>query len=292
MVRDGHAFYVRLMRIAALVFIVACHRESTVASTTAPSASAVAIAPASASASAAPVPDDPHRALLRAWNDAHVAHDAAALSPLYGDSVRFYGARLSRAQCVSRLATAMKRAPDEKQSVKDVLVRGDSISFTKTIVSRGKTADYRAYLQVEHSDGGAYVIVEESDAVTDANLATCVTVQWTGAEDEERSATVTGLTGSMACGFVNHAIVGDVPPSEGDFCLIMLDKPICLLSGMSVFENENRMTNSIDANGDPHEVDKAYGGKRVVVNGTVYTPHTGHHHASVAMGSLDALVVR
>ena len=127
---------------------------------------------------AAPV--DARLALLEAWNAALVAHDTGTLGRLYAERVAFYGVTLPGAGCVDRVSHLFATNPDFTQSVivaspAEAIEVSDAsadarITFTKRVTTHGKTTDYPAYLVVR-AIAGAFRIVEESDAVTDANLA-------------------------------------------------------------------------------------------------------------------------
>lgn len=267
-----------MRRWSTLLVLAACHRSTAAA----PGDASVApsVAPAASSVAAIVSADDGKRAVLRAWNDAHTAHDASALSALYADEVRFYGARLSRTACVSRVAAAMKKHPDESQTVKDVLVDGDTIRFVKTISVRGKPADYHAYLELARR-GAGWAIAAESDTLTDQNLAPCTPLDWREDEAGEKTASVAGVTGHLGCGFVAPGLEGTVPPDQGSFCVIELDKPICVPPGAAFDE---RMTTQLGPYGDPHDLWKRYGQKpSFVVHGTVSAQRERHGGLAIAL---------
>ena len=252
----------------ALVVLAACDRSTSGSS----SVARASVAPSSPSSSAAPAPrvEDGRLAVVRAWNDAHVAHDANALSALYADRVRFYGATLVRAECVSRVAGALKKHPDENQKIKDLFVDGNTVHFTKTIVARRKAADYHAYLELEPR-GAGWAITAESDTLTDQNLAPCTSLDWS--TDEGNSIALATLTGHLGCGLVAPGFPDD--PDTGSFCVLELDKPICLPKGSLT---EETVADQVDLGGDPHDLWNRYGADagKLVVKGTV---HTAGRHA-------------
>jgi hypothetical protein len=99
------------------------------------------------------------RSVLERWNDAHTAHDTAALGALYADRVLFYadpgrGARIPGADCVRLKAAAFGRAPDYAQSIQDAKFFPDGsggtyVEFTKVSTIAGKKKRYDAYLFVD-----------------------------------------------------------------------------------------------------------------------------------------------
>ncbi len=86
------------------------------------------------------------------WNDAHVAHDAAALRALYAPRVFFYGVMLDGATAADHKQTAFARAKDYSQTLRDVHARerGDRwvVTFTKSSTTAGKTTDQSSVLYV------------------------------------------------------------------------------------------------------------------------------------------------
>ena len=109
-----------------------------------------------------------------------MAHDTGTLGRLYAERVAFYGVTLPGAGCVDRVSYLFATNPDFTQSVivaspAEAIEVSDAsadarITFTKRVTTHGKTTDYPAYLVVR-AIAGAFRIVEESAAVTDANLA-------------------------------------------------------------------------------------------------------------------------
>ena len=108
-----------------------------------------------ADASAAEVEAPPPAAVtavVTKWNDAHVAHDAAALRALYASRVYFYDVVLDAAAAAARKKAAFAKANDYTQSVSDLHVheRGDRwvAKFTKRSTSAGKTAEQASVLYI------------------------------------------------------------------------------------------------------------------------------------------------
>lgn len=117
---------------------------------------------------------DAIKTLVQKWNDAHNESSVNDFPPLYSNMVNFYGSSLQRDRCISIKRDLLKEHPDYKQVVNgDLLLSGYSTGviradFVKTVTHDGKTTDYEAYLIIERISG-KYVIIGESDLVTDIN---------------------------------------------------------------------------------------------------------------------------
>lgn len=115
---------------------------------------------------------DAVKVLARQWNDCHTPAAVDKLAQLYAEDVRFYGATLSRARCVSLKKAELKDVGNFSQTVgRNVALSGYAnevvrCDFEKTITRDGVTSDHQAYLIVKWV-GDRYVIVEESDQMTD-----------------------------------------------------------------------------------------------------------------------------
>ena len=129
-----------------------------------PSASGGANASASGSG-AAPVAVDPLEARARAWNDALNTKSAAALLPLYAQSVRFYTVKTPRETLLREKGIAFRAHPDFHQTVDRFVIAGSRVAFRKEVSYGGKTRAYDAYLEFKNGE-----IVVEGDQTTDANV--------------------------------------------------------------------------------------------------------------------------
>lgn len=175
------------MRKALLfLLLVACKSESIATTTTTPaetstSSSATATPPApkpSASvavveAAAPPTVDEQLIALTQRWNDALARHEAGALDAVYGAHVTLYGTTVDRAAAIAAKKAAL--TGDYTQSIASILVtKGDPehphAVFDKTWTNHGKESKVRASLAFA-KEGGRWVVVEETDAKTEAKLA-------------------------------------------------------------------------------------------------------------------------
>ncbi|MCU0686174.1 MAG: hypothetical protein MUF34_28665 [Polyangiaceae bacterium] len=135
-------------------------------------------APASASAAPQPRPsaallDEEGEALLaliRRWSAALDAHDDDALLALYGAAVRFYGRDSRREGIVASKRAAF--AKGYRQSIGPIALdradpRRPRATFAKRWVAAGVASEVTGQLAFE-KEGGHWLIVEESDAKTEA----------------------------------------------------------------------------------------------------------------------------
>jgi len=113
---------------------------------------------------------------LKLWNDTHTTKDISQLSPLYSDTVLYYGKRLSKNDCIEDKLKLFKRYETYEQ-----LLIGDAktntvskikkeIKFVKEVKFDGKVKKYPSYLVFE-KHASKWLIIEESDSITDYNLA-------------------------------------------------------------------------------------------------------------------------
>jgi hypothetical protein len=134
------------------------------------------------------VPGQEASRLATTWNDALDRHNVTALEGLYDAHVRFYGRDLPRSAVLSTKRAALGPQSDfHQQILGDIAVSPNddgswSATFLKRSGSAGKTRDVRAKLVLRQREGGAMVIVEETDGLTEARKAEgersapCVTV--------------------------------------------------------------------------------------------------------------------
>ncbi len=117
---------------------------------------------------------DAVKTLVTKWNEAHTLNTVDNLSPLYSNTVNFYGSSLLRDRCISIKRELLEEQKDFNQELNgDLFLSGYSsgvirCDFVKTVTRNGKAADYDAYLVIERISG-KYLIVAESDLLTDQN---------------------------------------------------------------------------------------------------------------------------
>jgi hypothetical protein len=109
---------------------------------------------------------------VHAWNDALNRKDIGALERLYAEQVSYYGQSLSGAEVVKRKRAALEKAPQfVQQIVGEIAVteeQGKSVArFRKRSGVPPKLGEVDAQLRLAPAQGGAYVITEETDAVTE-----------------------------------------------------------------------------------------------------------------------------
>lgn len=151
--------------------------------TPAPATPAPATPAPTAPAPAAPAPAtaderkvDPREAEIRAvvkrWNEALATRSADLLKTVYGAEVRLYGKPLDRDAAIKAKSTALAAAKDYTQSVSAIEVdlrdpAPPRASFQKKWTANGKAQSVAGSL-VLMKEAGSWVVVEESDAKTDA----------------------------------------------------------------------------------------------------------------------------
>ncbi len=154
-----------------VLVLAACKREMP------PSDSdAFSVAPVVADAGVAVAdPGANARLAVATWDRYYNAGDVNAIITLYAPSVRYYGVTLTREQCQAKIASYIAQGPGRKQTSKvDAITRvpgGARVSFTKEVTLNGKTTSYPSYFHLVRGSSGALQIDDESDPVTDKNLA-------------------------------------------------------------------------------------------------------------------------
>jgi hypothetical protein len=123
-----------------------------------------AVAPSAAAASASAAAARDASKVIERWNRAHTEHDVETLALLYAPTVLFYGASLSRADCVKKKRLAFQATPDYTQSTRDAKFEPAEagrtfVRLVKTSTTKGKSKDHPAILVIEASGH----VVEESD---------------------------------------------------------------------------------------------------------------------------------
>lgn len=109
------------------------------------------------------------------WDEGHVSGKAHRLSSLYADRVHFYGEMCSRATIIRKNEEALNKQGGFTQSssninmsrISDTSARCDFDKYV--IMGDGNERNYPSYLRFDNIDGD-WLIVEESDAITDRNL--------------------------------------------------------------------------------------------------------------------------
>lgn len=116
------------------------------------------------------------KSLVEEWNLAHNKKDVSGFEKLYASNVLFYCQQLSRQECLkkkSKLFSTDHKFDQEIISKALVITAYTSgiikCDFTKEVTFNSKTKQYPSYLLLRKSEDG-YVIVGESDEITDRNL--------------------------------------------------------------------------------------------------------------------------
>ncbi len=109
---------------------------------------------------------------LKAWEDAETALDATALAKTYADRVKYYGAELSRDECVKRAGGFFAKTPKQTFTKAELATGTDHADATvdKTVTLAGKSTPYVQHVALSLV-GGVWLVTEETDETTEKNLA-------------------------------------------------------------------------------------------------------------------------
>jgi hypothetical protein len=114
--------------------------------------------------------------LVLKWNSAHDSTHLADLNTIYDDTVLYYGRKTDREKCIKGKRQMLRKYRSYLQTVSgsvtpetvsDAQVK---CSFSKHVVYNGVSKDFPSYL-VYQSKNGRWLVMAESDEVTDKNLA-------------------------------------------------------------------------------------------------------------------------
>ena len=116
-----------------------------------------------------------YTSIITAWNDAHNNWHFKDLENLYTDRVLFYGATMTKQECISyktNLATPTKIFVQKVVSEITAVDFGKGIikcTFKKEVIVDDKKAEYPAYLVLKETEAGLKIVCE-SDEITDASF--------------------------------------------------------------------------------------------------------------------------
>ena len=115
--------------------------------------------------------------LTNEWNQAHSLDNLNQLYQLFDNTVLFYGLTLSKDECIAKKRSLLNKYTSFEQeivtygfSVQEIEVNKYKCSFTKRVITEGKSNDYPSYL-IFRKYGDNWKIIAESDLITDRNLA-------------------------------------------------------------------------------------------------------------------------
>lgn len=119
------------------------------------------------------ISDTPFHALVQQWNNAHSSTNTDSFESLFDTTVLFYGKQESKAGCMTRKIALLKKYPDFKQTVNNIIIEKQTdgtvkCSFLKTVQYNGKSENYPSYLVFKNYASG-WKIIAESDLITDKN---------------------------------------------------------------------------------------------------------------------------
>ena len=112
---------------------------------------------------------------IEQWDRGHVWGEEYQLSSLYADRVHFYGKVRSRETVMKEIEEALNKQSGFSQSSSNISMSRISATSARcdfdkyTFQAYGREEYYPSYLRFDNIDG-EWLIVEESDAITDKNL--------------------------------------------------------------------------------------------------------------------------
>lgn len=115
--------------------------------------------------------------LLKSWDDMHsLKHFDDYENCPYTEVVRFYGQTMNGQDAARQVQAALLKMPDFRQKSDNVRItrlneKRVRLDFDKHTTHAGQDNFYPSYLVLAEEDGGIWRIAEESDLVTDRNLA-------------------------------------------------------------------------------------------------------------------------
>ena len=163
---------IAFMRWALVLLVMAaCRPRADAAVDAAASGPAATSAPSSTSSTSTPKSPSARDA-LEGWESAESALDATALSKTYADRVKYYGADLSREDCVKRARDFFAKSPKQTFAKAEIVTQADHADATveKTVTLAGKATPYVQHVALA-LDAGAWHVTEETDETTEKNLA-------------------------------------------------------------------------------------------------------------------------
>jgi hypothetical protein len=110
-------------------------------------------------------------AATRRWDAAMSQRDLSLLANVYGKNVTFYGMPLRHDQVIQALSDMFVKDPSFTQTIANVRTpAADRVELDQKMVITGKSRTEKAWLTLAR-EGGALVVVEQGDAISDARLA-------------------------------------------------------------------------------------------------------------------------
>ena len=121
------------------------------------------------------IPSTAIQGMTTKWNSAEATRNTTALADLYADTIYLYHKKLAKKACIEQKKLIYKKYKNYSQEIYgkiNVEKTTDGIfksNFVKKVTFNGKSDYFDAYLSFAKK-GDKWVIVEESDKTTDANL--------------------------------------------------------------------------------------------------------------------------
>lgn len=210
--------------------------------------------------------------LTDSWTASLNLRNASIMKSFYGDSVLYYGDKISGDDVVRRQQEYFASNKDYKQKMVEYMGEEQQpdgnwrVRITKQVTAGGKTADYPASL-VYSKQNGIWKIISESDDITDLKKATRVTVHY-----EPEIITVEGLL--------------EERKNNGNMYFALWPTQSLDVIATAAQEKEGNTTEKnvdhIQLNGDEKQL-RALLNQKVKISGTLFHSHTSYHFTNVLL---------
>lgn len=223
--------------------------------------------------------------LTDSWTASLNLRNAPIMKSFYGDSVLYYGDKISGDDVVRRQQEYFASNKDYKQKIVEYMGEEQQpdgnwrVRITKQVTAGGKTVDYPASL-VFSNQNGIWKIISESDDITDLKKAAPLTVHY-----EPEIITVEGLLEENTA-FDKNSSGGDAK-SDNKIMYFALwpTQPLDVIATAAQEKEGNTTEKKVDRiqlNGDEKQL-RALLNKKVKITGTLFHSHTSYHFTNVLM---------
>ncbi|CAN5888800.1 hypothetical protein BH11BAC7_BH11BAC7_21120 [soil metagenome] len=210
--------------------------------------------------------------LTDSWTAALNLRNAAIMKSFYGDSVIYYGDKISGDDVVRRQQEYFAANIDYHQKITDYMGEEQQpdgnwrVRITKQVTAGGKTVDYPASL-IYAKKNGIWKIISESDDITDLKKGTPLTLHY-----EPEIITVEGL-------------LKEVKSNKGMYFALWPSQPLNVVATPAQEKEGNVTEKNVDRiqlNGDEKQL-QALLNKKVQISGTLFHSHSSYHFTTVLM---------
>ena len=206
------------------------------------------------------------RTLTEGWTASLDLKNASIMKSFYGDTVLYYGDKISGEDVVKRQKAYFDEHPDYKMKLEEYIGEEQQpdgnwkIRITKAVTTNGKTANYPASL-IYAKRNGIWKIINESDDITDLRKGHAVEVKY-----EPEVVSFEGLLEENT-GFGTNTSGGD-PKSDNKemYKVVWLSQPINVIGSGKNAEEKN--VERVQLLGDDKMI-TAFLNKKVMITGTL-----------------------